>query len=155
MTTRTLNVTRSTSTAHRLHHYDGVCGNLHGHNMKWEVTLTISMDGVDESNMPVDYKTVSDVIDSVDHAILLNHDDPLLQELDIFQGQTEKMAKPQFINDDPVLGKAWVFPDGDPTCESVVKWMAERIYQVHENIEYVDVSVAETDKYKTSWSHTG
>lgn len=125
--TRTLNVERSTSTAHRLLHYDGACNNLHGHNMEWEIELEVSMIGVGESNMPLDFKAVADQIDVVDHATVLNEDDPLLES-------TEALGE-------------YITTDGDPTCEVLSWWMAEQIYELDDDIEWVEVSLAETDKY--------
>ena len=61
--TRTLEVERSTSTAHRLDEYDGVCANIHGHNFEWEVTLEVSMENTGEDNMPLDFKDVADLLD--------------------------------------------------------------------------------------------
>lgn len=150
-TMRRLNVERSTSTAHRLSHYDGVCGNIHGHNIKWEVEIGVTMEDVGEDNMPVDFKSISDAIDYVDHAILLKEDDELFQLLDIDapvvpEGDSYK------VKDNP-LGEAIIFPGEDPTCEFLVRWMAKKIYGLHKNIEYVNLSASETDKYEMSYSY--
>lgn len=147
MKTRTINVERSTATAHRLSHYEGVCGNLHGHNIQWKVHMSISMEGVGEDNMPVDFKEISDVIDSVDHAILLKKDDPLIEQLEIFEDRSDRSDGAYHITENEALGEAWVFPGEDPTCEYMVEWMAERIYNIHDNIQEVKVEAAETDKY--------
>lgn len=139
--TRTLNVERSTSTAHRLSHYDGVCGNIHGHNMKWNAIVSISMEGVGDSNMPVDLKEISDVIDEVDHAALLNLKDPLVDRHAEGQAGVEEL-----------FGDVIWF-DGDPTCEVMARWMAKRIYEANDAIKHVNLQVAETDKYSIESSY--
>jgi len=71
MDSRVLDVERSTSTAHRLTHYDGACGNLHGHNMEWNVKVCVDMQGVGDDNMPLDLKDVSGMVDEFDHLVVL------------------------------------------------------------------------------------
>lgn len=130
---RTLDVQRSTSTAHRLVNYDGVCGNIHGHNMKWDVRVEVDMSDTGDNNMPLDLKAVADIIDEVDHAIVLSSDDPLAEIEDI----------------EELLGDVIWF-DGDPTCEVLSQWMADRIANANESVLWVSVDVAETDKYSVS-----
>lgn len=140
---RSLQVERSTSTAHRLSEYDGVCSNLHGHNMKWDVELTVSMAGTGRDNMPLDLKTVSDMIDETDHAIILSISDPLFEELGIgFKAGTEF----PFQDEIEPLGDVIVF-DGDPTCEAVAQWMANRLVDEIEPVKDAWVDLNETDKY--------
>lgn len=141
---RTLSVERSTSTAHRLTHYDGVCGNIHGHNFKWELEVEVSMAGSGDGNMPLDLKEIAEKIDAVDHAILLNKHDPLLVNL--------REDDEAFASD--ALGEVYTF-DGDPTCEVVAEWMAERICSL-EPVTSVEVSLNETEKYgvETEVDHT-
>ena len=51
------------NSAHRLDWYDGVCGNVHGHNYKAEV----SFDGeLDEQGMVIDFKDLSPVQKRID-----------------------------------------------------------------------------------------
>ena len=130
MSERKLEVERSTSTAHRLKEYDGVCGCVHGHNMKWEITLIVSMEDAGSDNMPLDFKEVSDMVDETDHAILLNDDDPLLDR--------EGMEQ--------LLGDLITF-DGDPTCELISEWMAERFVDEIPSVLDAEVTIYETDKY--------
>lgn len=131
MNGRTLEVTRTTSTAHRLIHYDGICSDTHGHNFTWDVRVSINMEDSDESNMPVDLKDISNTIDRVDHRILLNEEDELAA-IDTV---------------DPI-----VF-DSDPTCERVSKWMAQQVFEVSEAIIHVNLTLYETDKYGVSASY--
>lgn len=125
--TRELTVRRLTSTGHRLLHYDGVCGNVHGHNMEWIVELTISMEAAGEDNMPLDFKEVSDRIDATDHAVLLNENDPLVEHSDI-------------------LGKVVTFKS-DPTTELLSQWMADKLVSEIDAVEKATICINETPKY--------
>jgi len=162
--TRTLHVERSTSTAHRLHHYDGVCGNVHGHNMKWEAEVEVSMEEVGDDNMPLDLKDVSSLIDDTDHAILLNVNDKLLDALadevllDESQSLEQMRQKDQsgiYVDSGqiPLLGEAYLF-HGDPTCEVMAQWMADRIQNIDAVVD-VEIIVYETDKYGIETSSWG
>lgn len=130
--TRTLTVERSTSTAHRLRYYDGVCGNVHGHNLQWDLELVVSMEGVGESNMPLDFKDVSDLIDQYDHATLLNEDDTLLdQGIDWAESY---------------LGEVITF-ESDPTCELVAQVVADNLVAELDCVLHATVTLSETAKY--------
>lgn len=120
---RLLSVERTTSTAHRLPKYDGVCSRLHGHNLRWDVV--VRTDEPDESGMAVDLKTISDAIDVHDHRTLLAENDPLAGT----------------IPDDHTL----LF-SGAPTCERVSQNFASHLFSL-QGIEAVDVRLYETDKY--------
>ena len=146
---RTLNVERSTSTAHRLTEYDGVCGDLHGHNMRWEVGLTVNMWYSDSDNMPLDLKDVSGFLDEYfDHGVVLRRDDRLLQELDVdFTSDTEF----PFLTRIEPIGKVLVIDSGDPTCEVLVDFAANYLTDL-EAVERATVEVFETDKYGISTS---
>ena len=128
---RTMSVEQTTSTAHRLYRYDGVCNNIHGHNLRWEVEATIDMlDAPEDTGMVVDLKDLKDVVDAVDHAVILHAEDPLADLL-IEAGQ-----------------EVYVLPV-DPTCENVVAWMAETIIE-ELPVVAVDLTLSETDKYSIS-----
>lgn len=118
---------KTTATAHKLLHYEGACNNVHGHNFEWNVELVVEMDDADATNMPLDFKEIDDQIDIVDHATLLNQADPL-------------------VGHESLLGDILVF-DGDPTCELVSQWMADKLLEEHEPVVDVTVELAETDKY--------
>lgn len=138
---RTLTVNRSTSTAHRLHHYDGVCNDIHGHNLDWNLTIGVTMENTDDDNMPVDFKDISDMIDELDHATLLNRLEVEAIE-EIIGGDYE-------LGDELIesfFGKVIWF-DSDPTCEHIAYWMAERLVNEIDAIYWADVSLSETDKY--------
>jgi len=66
---------------HRLLNYDGKCRHLHGHNGKAVITLQGSE--VDERGMLVDFSDIkrhvqSWIDETLDHTMLLRHDDPIL-----------------------------------------------------------------------------
>lgn len=125
--TRTLTVTRSTSTAHRLLNYDGVCHNVHGHNMVWDLTLTVSMAGTSDNNMPIDFKDVSAVIDEFDHAVVLNKHDPLAEHAEL-------------------LGNLITYPS-DPTTELLSQSVADRLVADIDGVMNATVALKETEKY--------
>jgi len=124
---RTLNVRgHTTSTAHRLMHYGGACNNVHGHNMEWNVTLTVRVPDEDHQ-MALDFKDVSDQLDVFDHAIILNEDDPLAEHAEL-------------------LGDV-ITVEGDPTCENIGQMVADRYMDRFENVMAAEVEMAETGKY--------
>jgi 6-pyruvoyl-tetrahydropterin synthase len=135
----TLEVERSTSTAHRLLEYEGVCANVHGHNFHWEVELVLSMEVNGEDNMGVDFKEVSDTIDRADHATLLNDKDPILNHTPIVPEDGKETQG-------HLLGDVVLF-EGDPTVELVSKWMARELYKLDEVVEHVTVKCNETEQY--------
>lgn len=145
---RNLTVERSTSTAHRLLHYDGACANVHGHNFDWKVEAVIRMDNTGDDNMPVDFKDVADMIDWTDHATLLNRDDPLVEdraEWNWVNGGNHGGAKWTHYTGGP-LGDVIVF-DSDPTCELVAQWFADLLVEEADDVRLTNVSLAETEKY--------
>lgn len=125
---RELTVNHTTSTAHRLVHYDGVCANVHGHNMEWDVYLHVEEPETDDA-MTIDFKKVSDILDEYDHAILLNEDDALLE----------------YENAINTLGDVKTF-EKDPTTEHLSQVVVDRFLE-HPQITYAQVNVKETDKY--------
>lgn len=147
---RMLDIDRSTSTAHRLTEYDGVCNNIHGHNLKWTGTVRVIMDDTGLDNMPVDFKRVKDTIDRVDHTLLLSAEDRLVKgmyDLDDFDSHGTSY---EFLRvENPSFGEIVMF-DGDPTCEMLVGWMGELIYNLDEAIKSVRIELGETDKYQVS-----
>lgn len=126
----------TTSTAHRLTHYDGVCANIHGHNMEWNATLEVEVPN-DEAQMAEDFKDISDVFDKYDHAVLLNERDPLLNALQEAGGKSLV---------DEVLGDYYLF-EGDPTTELVSKVVADELVDSFENVKRAEVTMKETAKY--------
>lgn len=145
---RTLNVRgHTTSTAHRLVHYPGACSNVHGHNMEWNITLQVEVPDEDHQ-MAVDFKDVSNLVDVYDHAILLNKDDPLV---DAFEHDEDERFPVGSVFHTDLLGDVVLF-EGDPTCENITDFVAEKYVQEFENVKFADVEMAETDKYSMSSS---
>jgi 6-pyruvoyltetrahydropterin/6-carboxytetrahydropterin synthase len=62
---------------HRLSKHKGLCKNIHGHNLKIEVTL--GSEKLDENGMVLDFYILKNLMDKIlpnlDHAVLLNSDD--------------------------------------------------------------------------------
>lgn len=90
--------------AHRLLGYNGACVNLHGHSYKLIITLQGPVDT--STNMVMDFsevkKWVNDkIISKVDHALILNSEDPLA---DILSGNELKI----------------VLLNGNPTAENML-----------------------------------
>lgn len=147
---RTLTVEHTTSTAHRLSHYEGDCSNIHGHNLEWEVILSVEVPNEDH-NMAIDFKDVSDLLDRYDHAVLLNENDPLLE---VSVSNDNKSNEP--FQSDPdiedLLGKVRTFP-GDPTCEFMCQYVAEKFVSEFEQVGDANVRLAETQKYEMESGH--
>lgn len=78
--------------AHRLTQHPGACSNLHGHRWTLEVRLTGRIDP--EDGMVEDFGVVSDVADELDHATILNRDDPLVDAV-------SEVQEPVLLEDDP------------------------------------------------------
>lgn len=126
----TLTAERTTSTGHRLMHYDGACSHLHGHNMRWEAEVSFGVpDG--EDNMTADLKDIAAVIDRYDHALVLNEDDPYVDAL-LDAGH------------DP---DAIITTEGDPTCEHVARDLRDTLLDELDDAMWASVEVHETDKY--------
>ncbi|AGM11934.1 QueD [Haloarcula californiae tailed virus 1] len=141
--TRTLEVEgHTTSTAHRLMHYDGACNNIHGHNIEWNAKLQVCVPN-EEHQMAEDFKDISDVFDRYDHAVLLNENDPLVQAL------VEELGKSAVGE---LLGEYYLF-DGDPTTELVSKVVAQELVDEFDNVRRAKVQMKETAKYAMSASY--
>ena len=139
-----MTVDRTTATAHKLSRYDGACANVHGHNIDWEIEIVVSMEDTGNDNMPLDFKQVSEIIDQVDHELLLSREDEML-ELDPAWGgaPSDENLPVRYVSE--VYGPVWVF-DGDPTCELLADWMRSEIGELDSVVESW-VTAYETEKY--------
>ncbi|MBR1617912.1 6-carboxytetrahydropterin synthase QueD [bacterium] len=72
----------SFSSAHHLLNYKGKCENPHGHN--WKVEVIASGNGLDESNILIDFKVLKANVNAIIE--YLDHKD--LNELPEFKGQS-------------------------------------------------------------------
>jgi 6-pyruvoyltetrahydropterin/6-carboxytetrahydropterin synthase len=111
---------------HRLLNYDGKCRHLHGHNGK--AVITLQGESLDERGMLVDFSDIkrhvqSWIDETLDHTMLLRHDDPLL----------------------PVLrerGERVYVMQQNPTAENIARLIYERAAQA--GLPVVEVILWET-----------
>ncbi|MEI6235987.1 MAG: 6-carboxytetrahydropterin synthase [Planctomycetota bacterium] len=98
--------------AHMLMKHPEKCKYPHGHSRKVEVML--SGDELDAADMVCDFKAVKlavgDFLDSFDHAICVNSNDPFLPALQALPGS-----------------RLIVYPDTDPTTEVMAKHIYDHI----------------------------
>lgn len=96
---------------HRLSKHPEKCRFPHGHSLRIEVV--VRGEQLDEHDMLCDYKAlkmlVSDLIESLDHAMAFNSDDPLREGLD---GADQRIL---------------LFKSVDPTTEVLARWLYEEI----------------------------
>ena len=111
-----------TETGHRLSNYNGKCSHFHGHSYLWEVT--VESEKLSDNGMVVDFKDLKkamiQVLEPLDHAMVLSLQDPLVLEKtvndlnDIFVATNG--ANPRLI--------LW---HNNPTAESFAQWAAIEI----------------------------
>ncbi len=94
---------------HRLLNYQGICMHPHGHNSKVEIELTLS--GLDERHMVVDFGDIKRVVQTwidqhLDHKMVLHKDDPLVAML-------KQLGEPMFLL------------NTNPTAESLARLIFE------------------------------
>lgn len=91
--------TRIFAAAHRVWNDDSKCRNIHGHN--YHVEIKVKGEAPTKQNFIVPFDLIKDVVDSFDHTLIVDHDDPLLSlleqlgvKLSVVQGvpSTEFMA---------------------------------------------------------------
>jgi 6-pyruvoyl-tetrahydropterin synthase len=102
------------------------------------------MEDVGEDQMPLDLKDISEAIDETDHAILLSKEEQNIVERLLEQG----FDAPELLLEDLFGDVIWF--ENDPTCENISQWMARKLYHIDDAVEYVTLTVAETDKYDVS-----
>lgn len=115
---------------HRLMKHNGLCKNIHGHNIKIDIQL--SCHGLDNNDMVMDFGIISNlvgyIISGLDHATLLNKEDE----------ESIKYVKTCGYEDK----KLFVFPS-DPTAEYLAYWIYDqlkaRIPNKYINLDYVAV----------------
>jgi len=115
---------------HRLMKHEGLCKNIHGHNIKIDVQL--SCHGLDNNDMVMDFGTLkslmSQIINGLDHATLVNAEDV---------GTIEFVKSCGFESK-----KLFIFPS-DPTAEYLAYWIYDqlksKIPNKYINLDYVAV----------------
>lgn len=131
-------------TAHALYGYDGKCKNIHGHSYKLDVTV-IGQPIADTSNvkcgMVIDFGDLkkivkAEVVDVMDHAIVLNKHTPHIQLAD----------------DLKKTGHNVVLVDYQPTSENMVIDFANRIQsKLSSELSLHSLKLRETETAFAEW----
>lgn len=131
-------------TAHALHGYDGKCKNVHGHSYKLDVTV-IGEPITDKTNakygMVIDFGDLKkivklEVVDVMDHAILLNKNTP------------HKDLAEYLISS----GNNVVLVDYQPTSENMVIDFAKRISsRLDSKLSLYSLKLRETETAFAEW----
>ncbi len=131
-------------TAHALYGYDGKCQNIHGHSYKLDVTVLgepISDSSHVKCGMVIDFGDLkhivkSQVVDVMDHAIILNQNTPHLE-----------LAK-----DLQKTGHNVVLVSYQPTSENMVIDFAQRIKShLPANLSLHSLKLRETETAFAEW----
>jgi 6-pyruvoyltetrahydropterin/6-carboxytetrahydropterin synthase len=131
-------------TAHALYGYDGKCRNIHGHSYKLDVTVIgepiTDMDNV-KCGMVIDFGDLkkivkSQVVDKMDHAIILNKETPHIE-----LAQTLKSS-----------GHDVILVDYQPTSENMVIDFAKSIQnKLDPKIKLHSLKLRETGTAFAEW----
>ncbi len=129
---------------HALHHYDGLCKNVHGHSYRLFVTV-IGEPITDTTNqklgMVIDFGDLKrvvnrEVVDKFDHALVIN------------ESQKDEI---QQVEGSPLFERFYALPY-QPTCENMVADFAERIRKnLPEGIELFSLKMHETATSYAEW----
>ncbi|MFA8433880.1 MAG: 6-pyruvoyl tetrahydropterin synthase family protein [Marinifilaceae bacterium] len=129
--------------AHALWNYDGLCRNIHGHSYILYVTVIgepISDIADPKLGMVMDFGDLKqivcgEIVDVLDHAIVLNKSTPNLEQLNI-----------------PQMFDRHFYVDYQPTCENMIVDFAERIKkQLPERIQLHSLKLHETASSFAEW----
>ena len=120
---------------HRLLNYNGKCRHLHGHNGR--VLIALEAEELDPLGMVVDFSHIKRVVqawidESLDHRMILHHDDPVLPEL--------------LRQNEPV-----VVVDFNPTAENIARMIFD--YARSQNLPVVEVTLWETENSFATYRH--
>ncbi len=143
--------------AHRLKFHRGACKNLHGHSYKLVVQVESDVENrgeirrPEEEGMTVDFGILSKIMkgiindgvfcdDSIapfDHALILKHDDQLIEDLEKYGFRINKM-------------------DEEPTAENMAYLFMRLIkmslkFQNRDDVKVVQVDVWETKTSRATW----
>ncbi|MFH1857844.1 MAG: 6-carboxytetrahydropterin synthase [Candidatus Omnitrophota bacterium] len=118
---------------HRLLNYDGKCNHFHGHNGKLEIQLEAKK--LDPRGMVLDFQDIKLAIkqwvdENLDHRMILNRKDPLLQAL-------IKAGEPVFTI------------DGNPTAEAIAKIIYD--HTISQGFPTQEVRLWETESSSASY----
>lgn len=120
-----LTVEHTISMGHRLPSYQGICSSPHGHNARFVVQI----DSKDEF---IDFKylrdTLCQVLEPMDHAMVLHDDDPLLPILKGMNFRVVQMSE-------------------EPTTEAIARRVLSFMRARCAPVVVLSVTMHETDKY--------
>lgn len=145
--------------AHRQHKHDGHCRFVHGHNWTFEITFAGVRDQRDENGFVVDFGKLGPVKDWInerfDHALILNHDDPLADHLEQMEATTAVLPAIQALYADAF---AKVYCLADCSCEGLANYVfgevdAWTIKHTEGRVKVIRVTVYEDSKNSASF-HT-
>lgn len=124
-----ITVSHTISMGHRLPSYDGICNSLHGHNVRFEVS-------VETGDVFYDFKVLKDhlihIIRDFDHALVLHTEDPLLP---LIQGAFRTQR--------------FVVLNVEPTTETIAQYVFDQL-RAKLGRMVTSVKVHETDKYSAT-----
>lgn len=124
---------------HRLPNYEGKCRHLHGHRYVLLVTAegNLQQEGSDEG-MVLDFalmkRTINEVVEKLDHKMMLHKDDPLMQYY-LHQYGSRMTA----VEEDGILSVPFV-----PTAEAIAGMILTSLIQIAPDIDWVKVQLYET-----------
>ena len=115
--------TVTTETAHRLVDYEGKCADIHGHSWKWE--LGVQLSSLRSNGISLDFGYLKDLLgrivdDVFDHALVLSHEDPLVQRC-----KAEGWSLEWLMGPENRPGKV-VLLDCNPTSENMALYLRNK-----------------------------
>lgn len=116
--------------AHRLLDHQRQCKYIHGHSGR--VTITFEGPVMDDTGMVRDFgdlKWAEEIVNELDHALILQQNDPLIAVLEQFNDDKERPLPRD-------AAAQLVLVNGKPTAERLCLWIQDRIHQhlIHEKI---------------------
>lgn len=121
-----ITVVRNISMGHRLPSYIGLCSSLHGHNVRFEVTIAVTEDFLDFKKVD---EALSALTSEMDHAMVLYAQDPWLEQILVLNTRVVKLSV-------------------EPTTEALAQYIFNEMTKIYAHVERV--TVYETDKYSAS-----
>jgi 6-pyruvoyltetrahydropterin/6-carboxytetrahydropterin synthase len=130
--------------AHALHGYDGKCKNIHGHSYKLDVCVIGSPKNSEKDpkyGMVIDFGDLkhivkSEVIEKMDHAIMLNVNSPHKQLAETLKAEGHKIEEVNY----------------QPTSENMAIDFANRIKpQLADGLELHSLKLRETETAFAEW----
>jgi 6-pyruvoyltetrahydropterin/6-carboxytetrahydropterin synthase len=135
-----------TETAHRLMDYDGKCAHLHGHSYLWQVTATSHK--LTHNGLVLDFKdlkkAMEEVLEPLDHALVLSDKDPL----SFPGGDGQVITQATDGSDQRIHVMPW-----NPTAENFAEWASSEIQlRLPTDIKITKVTVYETETCCAEWT---